>query len=108
MTAVVIGTALARPWAAVVVVEVVTHLPPTTTTMTAGVPLVATVLAAMTTAAEHRLVSSMTGVMEGMDVPHRVVAWEGLMSMVHRVPVTLTILTILGLDLLLVATMTPT
>jgi hypothetical protein len=72
MTAVVIGTALARPWAAAVAVA--THPPPTTTTMTAVVPLVATVLVAMTIAAEHRLASSMTGVMEVMDAHHRVVA----------------------------------
>jgi hypothetical protein len=74
MTAVVIGTALARPWAAAVAVAVATPPLPTTTTMTAVVPLVATALVAMTIAAEHRLASSMTGVMEVMDARHRVVA----------------------------------
>lgn len=106
MIAVVIGTALDRPWAAVVV-DI--HPLPTTTTMTVVVPLVATVLAAMTTAdALRRLVSFMIGVKEDMDVPHRVVAWEDLMSMVHRARATLTILTIPGPDHLLVAMTTLT
>jgi hypothetical protein len=107
MIAAVIGTALVRQWAAVVAV-VATHLLRTMTTMTAVVPLVATAHVAMTTAAALRRASSMIGVKEVMDVPHRVVVWEGLMSMVHRARDTLTILTMPGPDHLHVATTTHT
>jgi len=106
MTADVIDTALALPWAVAAVA--VTHPLHTTTTTTAAAPLVATVLVATTTADAHRLESFMTGVMEGTDDLRRVVAWEGRMSMVHRVRVTLTILTMPGPDHLPVATTTLT
>jgi hypothetical protein len=108
MIAVVIGTALVRPWAAVVAVAVATHLPRTTTIMIAAAPRVATAPDATTTAAALHRASFTIGVKEDMDDPHRVVAWEGLMSMVHRARATLTILTIPGPDHLLVATTTRT
>jgi hypothetical protein len=105
MIAVVTDTAHAPRWAAVVAV---THPHPTTTTTTVAAPLVATAPAAMTTAAARRRASSMTGVKEVMDDPHRVVAWEDPMSMVHRARDTLTILTIPGPDHVLVPTTTHT
>jgi hypothetical protein len=114
MIAAVIDIALARPWAVAVVAAVVeeerTRPPLTTTTMTVGVPLVAIALAAMTTADAHRLVSFTTGVMEEEDLvaPRRVAVWEGPMSMAHRVPVTLPILTKLEPDRLPVAMTTLT
>jgi hypothetical protein len=114
MIAAVIDIALARPWAVAVVAAVVeeerTRPPLTTTTMTVGVPLVAIALAAMTTVDAHRLVSFTTGVMEEEDLvaPRRVAVWEGPMSMAHRVPVTLPILTKLEPDRLPVAMTTLT
>lgn len=101
MTGAVTDTDPAPPWAAAA-----THLRRTTTTTTVAGPLVATALVATTTAGALRPVSSMTGVMEVMDVRLLVVAC--LMSMAHRARVTLTILMMLGPDLHLVATMTPT
>jgi hypothetical protein len=106
MTAAVTDTDRALPWAAVVA-EGDTHLRLTTTTTTVADPLVVTALAGTTTAAAHpRAASTMIGVKEVMAVRRLVVAC--LMSMAHRVRVTLTILMILGPDLLLVASMTPT
>jgi hypothetical protein len=105
MIVVVIDTAPVRPWADVVVA---TPLLPTTTTMTAVVPLVAIALDVMTTADALHRASSMIGVREAMDALRHVVVWEDLMSMVHRAPDTLTILTMPGPDHLPVATKTPT
>jgi hypothetical protein len=75
------------------------------TTTVAG-HLVATALVAMTIADAHLPASSTTGVMEVMDVPRLAVAC--LMSMAHRACVTLTILMMLGPDLLPAVTMTHT
>jgi hypothetical protein len=106
MIAVVIGTAPVHPWAAAVAVD--THLRLTTITMTVAAPRVATAPDATTTADALHRASSTIDVKEDMDDPHRVVAWEGLMSMVHRARATLTILTMPGPDHLLVATTTRT
>ena len=103
MTGAVIDTDPALPWA-VAVAD--THPRHTTTTTTVAVPLVATALAAMTIADVHLPASFMTGVMVVMDVRRLVVAC--LMSMAHRARVTLTILMMLGPDLLPVVTMTHT
>jgi len=103
MTAAETGTDPALPWAGV---EAVTHPRPTTTTTTVADRLVATAPAATTTADAHLLVSFMIDVMEDMDA--RLLVAACLMSMAHRVRVTLTILMMLGPDLHLVATMIPT
>jgi hypothetical protein len=106
-TAVVIDTDPALPRAAVVAeAEADTHLRPTTTTTTAVALLVVTAPAGMTTAAAHPRASSMIGVKEVMAARRLVVAC--LMSMALRTRVTLTILIMLGPDLLLVVTMTRT
>jgi len=103
MTGAVIDTDPALPWAAAVAD---THLRPTMITTTVAGHLVATALVAMTIADAHLPASSTTGVMEVMDVRRLVVAC--LMSMAHRARVTLTILMMLGPDLLPAVTMTHT
>lgn len=93
MTAAVIDIALVPQWAAVEAAaeeEEVTHLLRTKTIMIDVDPLEATALVAMTTAGALRLVSSMTGVMEVMVAPLRVVAWEDPMRPDH-LPVATTI-----------------
>lgn len=107
MIAAVIDIAHDRLWD-VAVVEGVTHPLPTTTTTTAAGPLVATALAATIIAAALRRANFMTGVTQVTADPHRVVAWEDRMSMVHHAPATLTILTMLGPDHLHVAMTIPT
>ena len=103
MTGAVTDTDPALPWAAAVAD---THLRPMTITTTVADPLVATALAAMTIADVHLPASFMTGVMVVMDARRLVVAC--LMSMAHRARVTLTILMMLGPDLLPAVTMTHT
>jgi hypothetical protein len=103
MTGAVIGTDRAPPWAAAVAD---THLHRTTITTTVAGPLVATAPAAMTIADAHLPASFMIGVKVVMDARRLVVAC--LMSMAHRARVTLTILMMLGPDLLPVVTMTHT
>ena len=103
-TGAVIGTDLARPWAAVAVATLPLR---TMTTTIAAALLAVTALAGMTTAAAPHRANSMTDVMEDMVARRLVAAWR-LMSMAHRVRAILTILTMPGPAHHLVATMTPT
>ena len=104
MTGAVIGTDLARLWAAAEVATLPLRMMITTI---AAVLLVVTALAGMTTVAAPRRANFMTDVMEDMVARRLVAAWR-LMSMAHRVRATLTILTMPGPAHHLVATMTPT
>jgi len=107
MTAAVIGIALDLQWAVAAAVAADTRLHHTTTTTTAVAHRAAIALVATITADAHHLENFMIDVTQGMGVLHHVVAWEARMSMVHRVPATPKILTMLGSDHLPVATTIP-